>query len=357
LSPPENLSLKSTGPHQVTLSWSITSAEQDQFVISRSENGGDYSQIGIVNGTERQFIDDSVTTQIVYSYQLYAQDATQTSDSIYSDEYTHPYFDACISTPPTPDATAVTFFDMPVSGLTYSTSMTYAVSDNSGAINWDKSGDIKFSLGYINIGTLHSGDKVGIHPIALNMGGRTETTRNNLLRLLIALDKDSDTTNGIQLPCDVSLAYGEINPTVDYSSFAQEETVIRLTGGTPLPSAQEANALYYKYLFHDYVGHYELKWKVYLAGIIPFQSTIPFDIDEYGNIINTYDFITYKHIDPLNNYRLRITDLDEIMLGSIGYYKLEVNANILPNQTIKGTVALVSFTGDDLDGDAWGGRI
>jgi len=359
LTAPENLTLQPSGPQQVTLSWSTTSTEQDQFVISRSENGGEYAQIGIVDGAERQYVDDAVATQTSYTYQLYAEDATRTSDSIYSDAYTHHYFDACLSNPPAPDATAVIFYDIPVSGLTYRTSTTYAVTDDTGSFNWDQTGDVNFSIGYIDIGVLHSGDKVGLQSIALNWGGYTARVRNNLLRLFIALDEDSDTTNGIQLPCDLSLAYGEIDPTLTYDSFAQQETVIRLIGSTPLPTANEADARLYQYMFQDYVGHYNLDWAVLLGGIFPFHSNIAFDIDEYGNVINTSSLITYKHIDPFNNYRLRITDASEFLFASMGlsYYKLEVYANILPDQTIQGTVTLESYLGDDEDGIAWGGRL
>lgn len=357
LTAPENLTLQPTGPQQVTLNWSTSSTEQDQFVISRSENGGEYAQIAIVDGAEHQYVDDAVAMETTYAYQLYAEDATRTSDSIYSDAYTHHYFDACLSTPPAPDATAVTFYDMPISGLTYLTSTTYAVTDDTGSFNWDQTGDVNFSIGYIDIGVLHSGDKVGLQSIALNWSGYTAMVRNNLLRLLIALDEDSDTTNGIQLPCDLSLAYGEIDLKLSYDSFAQQGTVIRLTGGKRLPTPDEADALLYQYLFQDYVGHYELKWTVVIGGLIPINSTISFDIDEYGNVINTPDLVTYKHIDPFNNYRLRITDLDEAVFASLGYYKLEVYANILPDQTIQGTVTLESFLGADVDGNAWGGRL
>lgn len=357
LQAPENLTLTSTGPHHVKLSWTASPTLSAHFVIKRSDDSGEYTEIGEVSSSVNEYVDDGVSPDITYVYQVYAEDDTRQSDAVYSEPYHHPYFDACATPVTTSTAPSVSFYDMPVSGLHYITSTTESVSDPEGTFTWDQASDVQFSIGYVNIGPLHAGDKPGILTIAKNLDGRTETTLYNLLRLFIALDEDHDTTNGIQLPCELSLAYGDIDPTVDKDSFAQQETVQRLTADSPLPLAKDAETLYEQYLFHDYIGHYQVQWSAKIGGLIDVGAKFSFDLDKNGTISNEPESVVSIHIDPHDDYHLEIVDLSALILGGIGFYELEFDAHILQDKTIQGEVVLKSVTIGDTTGDVWGGRI
>lgn len=350
---PENLELDPTGPHDVALTWTPPASGVQTFVIRRSVDGNEYVQIG--EAASERFMDHGVSPGATYVYQVSAANTVGESEPAISDQYRHPYLDACNDPLAAQEDPLVSFYDFPVSGLTYLHEGEYSITDANGAFGWDRSGDIPFSIGYVHLGHLRAGDKVGLRPLARNLGGDPNPTLTNLLRLFIALDEDRDATNGTQLPCELSLAYGEIDPAADYATFAQQETVIRLTRGAPLPSAATAQDIYQRSLFRDYVGHYTLTWRVVIDGILPLEATIPFDIDEHGKIRNTGESIVDATLDPHGDYRLKIVDLAALALSGLGYYKLEIHANIHPDQTIDGEVVLKGLIGDS-EGRVWGGR-
>jgi hypothetical protein len=350
---PENLKLDPAGPHQVELSWTTAPSEGRTFIIERSENDTAYAPIG--ESSLPSFVDTGVSPEASYVYEVYAQNRSGKSAPVFSGEYRHPYLDACTAQPPAQDEPTVRFYDIQVGGLNYLQAQQFRVTDSGGSFQWDRYGDIPFSIGYIDIGTLKAGDKVGLRPLIRNQGGDIKPALTNLLRLLIALDEDAQPSNGIQLPCELSLAYGEIDPTSDFAEFARQETVARLTGGTPLPSAQEAKTIYQQSLFRDYVGHYALTWRILIDGILPIEATIPFDINEQGEIVNTGESIVDATVDPHSDYRLKIVDMAALALSSLGYYKLEIHANIRPDQTIDGEVVIKGLMGD-AEGTVSGGR-
>lgn len=354
---PENLQLEATGPSHVKLTWTASSTTQSGFIIHRSDDGSGYTQIGAVPPFKASFVDDGVSPDVTYIYRVYAANASGQSNPATSEQYHHPYFDACTSPTPTQTGPLERFYDFPVSGLNYSSAATYSITDNNGSFAWDKITDIHFSLGYIDLGFLRPWDKVGLNSVARNLGGDFDITLNNLLRLFIALDKDGDATNGIQLPCQTSLAYGQINFTLDYVSFGQQETVYRLTGGTPLPSAQEARITYEQTLYRDYTGHYELSWSAVIGGMIPVGATIPFDLDINGTIYNTGESVIRATVDAHNNYHMKIIDLAALLLINLGYYEIEISAYIRPDKTIDGEVTLKSVVLGNTKGTVRGQRV
>lgn len=357
-SAPRNVMLTPTGPHHVKVSWTPPTSNQFGFVLQRSENGSVFTQIAEVDSTSHEFIDDGVTPTTTYVYQIYAKGFFGKSAPAVSSEYTHPYLDACTTPPPAPLSPVRTFYDLPISGLNYSSWESFSVTDSNGTFEWDQTSSLPFSIGYVSIGALNAGDKPGLKTLADNRGVNSNITLTNLLRLFIAIDEDKDTTNGIQLPCSLSLAYGKIDPSVDYATFPQQETVYRLTGGTPLPSAQEANNIYTQYLFKNYTGHYELDWRILVSGIIPINGTAPFDIDTNGKVVNTTDTIIDATVDPHDGYRLKIVDLSPLALAKYGYYKLEITGYIKPDQTFEGEIIIKNINeNNDLEGTVIGGRI
>lgn len=354
---PKNVVLTPTGPHHAKLSWTTSSSNQFRFIVERSENGSKFTQVAEVDSASHEFIDDGVSPATTYVYQIYAEGFFGKSAPAVSSEYIHPYLDACTTPPPSPSPPLRIFYDLPISGLNYSSWQSFSVTDGNGAFEWDQASTLPFSIGYVNIGSLNAGDKPGLKTLADNRGMYPDITLTNLLRLFIALDEDSDTTNGIQLPCSLSLAYGKINPSIDYALFPQQETVYRLTGGTPLPSAQEAKNIYVQYLFQDYTGHYELTWNILIDGMFPINDTVPFDLDTNGKVVNTAETIIDASVDPHDGYRLKIVDLAPLALVEFGYYKMEITGYIKPDQSFDGEVIIKNYLGNDLKGTVTGGRI
>lgn len=354
---PENLTLTTIGPNHVKLNWSIEPTKLDSFIIERSENNLEFSPIASVNAETFEFIDDGISLDTTYTYQVYASFKKERSDPATSESYSHPNIETCNTPMSAPAEPTSIFYDIPVSGLTYTYENSYFNTDSKGAFTWDGSTPVHFSIGYIDFGYLKAGDKAGLMSIARNYNADTRVTINNLLRLLTTIDEDNDASNGIQISCQASLAFGEIDPTLNYDAFAQQETVYRLTNGTPLLSASDARTRYERYLYQDYVGHYEANWSVVVEGIVPISATIPFDINRNGDITNIGESITKAKLDPHKDYRLQIVDLAPLVLVNLGFYKLEIDANIRPDKTIEGEVILKNAILGDIKGNVWGGRI
>jgi subtilase family serine protease len=76
---PTNLTAKAVSNHQVTLSWQESSTNQTNFIIQRSTNGHNWSQIGTVGGTSLAYQDTTVGGGKTYYYRVAASNSVGTS--------------------------------------------------------------------------------------------------------------------------------------------------------------------------------------------------------------------------------------------------------------------------------------
>jgi subtilase family serine protease len=76
---PTNLKATAVSNHQVTLSWQESSTNQTSFIIQRSTNGHNWSQIGTVGGTTTTYQDNTVSGGKTYYYRVAASSSAGTS--------------------------------------------------------------------------------------------------------------------------------------------------------------------------------------------------------------------------------------------------------------------------------------
>jgi hypothetical protein len=69
---PSNLTATAPAPRQVNLSWTNNASNQTGFVIQRSFNGGNWTQIATVGANVTTYTDKTVSKRKTYSYRVYA---------------------------------------------------------------------------------------------------------------------------------------------------------------------------------------------------------------------------------------------------------------------------------------------
>lgn len=94
------------------------------------------------------------------------------------------------------------FIDSPVQGLTYTSSSHSGTTDALGRFDYEAGESIIFSIGDINLPAVTASK--AIHVSDLYSGGLSDTATINLARLLLTIDSDSDSDNGIQLSSTIT---------------------------------------------------------------------------------------------------------------------------------------------------------
>lgn len=92
------------------------------------------------------------------------------------------------------------FIDSPVEGLSYSSASHSGTTDAFGRFDYEEGESITFSFGDITLPSISASK--AIHVSDLYTDGLTDTQTINLARLLLTIDSDGDSDNGIQLSAD-----------------------------------------------------------------------------------------------------------------------------------------------------------
>ena len=134
------------------------------------------------------------------------------------------------------------FIDSPVQGLTYTSSSHSGTTDALGRFDYEAGESIIFSIGDINLPAVTASK--AIHVSDLYSGGLSDTATINLARLLLTIDSDSDSDNGIQLSAAATSAANTSGlSSLDFSNSGFDGLVdtylITLSAGT-LVTAQDA---------------------------------------------------------------------------------------------------------------------
>ncbi len=95
------------------------------------------------------------------------------------------------------------FIDSPVQGLTYSSTSHQGITDAYGRFNYEAGEVITFSFGDIQLPAVTASKAIHISDLFAN--GMDDEQTINLARLMLALDSDADSDNGIQLSADAVL--------------------------------------------------------------------------------------------------------------------------------------------------------
>lgn len=107
------------------------------------------------------------------------------------------------------------FIDSPVQGLSYVSTSHSGVTDALGRFDFENGETITFSFGDITLPPVNASK--AIHVSDLYTNGLTDTQTINLARLLLSIDSDADSDNGIQLSAD-ALNADNTPDNLDFSS-------------------------------------------------------------------------------------------------------------------------------------------
>ena len=146
---------------------------------------------------------------------------------------------------PTPQTAEGRFIDTVVEGLGYSSGDQSGFTSDSGTFTYEEGSNITFSVGAVEIGSV-TGDSI-ITPVNLTGSNSTMSDTQSIVRFLLMLDTDNDSSNGITISNEVQVM-AENWSQVDFTSTdfeANLASIISDVAGvdnrTPvLPSAQEA---------------------------------------------------------------------------------------------------------------------
>jgi len=109
------------------------------------------------------------------------------------------------STPtPQPAQTAEgRFIDAVVVGLSFTSGDQMGATDSEGTFTYEVGQNITFSVGAVEIGTVAGGDIIS--PVDLTGSNSTMPDTQNIVRFLLMLDSDGDSSNGITISNEVQL--------------------------------------------------------------------------------------------------------------------------------------------------------
>jgi hypothetical protein len=113
------------------------------------------------------------------------------------------------------------FIDSPVQGLTYTSSSHSGTTDALGRFDYESGESIIFSIGDINLPAVTASK--AIHVSDLYSGGLSDTATINLARLLLTIDSDNDSDNGIQLSSSITSSVE--NSALSNLNFSDSATV------------------------------------------------------------------------------------------------------------------------------------
>ena len=149
--------------------------------------------------------------------------------------------------PSTPQTAEGRFIDTAVEGLSFSSGDQTGITDGEGTFTYEVGQNVTFSVGSVDVGSVMGGDI--ITPVDLTASNSTMSDTQNIVRFLLMLDVDADSSNGITISNEVQLM-AENWTQVDFASSNFEANlatiisdVAAVDNRTPiLPSAMAAQA-------------------------------------------------------------------------------------------------------------------
>lgn len=149
--------------------------------------------------------------------------------------------------PPTPQTAEGRFIDTVVQGLEYISGDQTGITDSNGTFTYEVGETITFSVGAVDIGTV-AGSNI-ITPVDLTGSNSTMPDTQNIVRFLLMLDADGDSSNGITISAEVrDIATNWLQPDFTTDLLDGElasiiADVMAVDNRIPvLPSALEAQA-------------------------------------------------------------------------------------------------------------------
>ena len=355
LNQPLNLVVRVYSAQEVRLSWIDNSGNEDGFVIEKSLDNVTFAEVGRVGKDVVTFSDMSAANNQMLYYRVVAYQGTNLS--AYSDRVHafHYFFDACISSPASQGTSSGKLYPLTITGLNYSSDQYSSVTDVNSSFGFDTNANTRFSIGYIPIADISSKAYISTSELTAGITPGSSSATNaemNILRLLLALDGDADSTNGIQLSCNLSTETGDINFTLDETAFANQADVIRLLNGNVLPTQaqaltqfQDARNRYYAGSYKVYYSHVvsgfasDVSGHIYFAVNADGTMTVTEFVDNSSGNLITASFLP----DNAQNLYFRVSR------SGVWYSDLRIKANIDPSYAMAGKYelnGLLSASGD-----------
>jgi hypothetical protein len=139
------------------------------------------------------------------------------------------------------------FIDAVVEGLSFTSGDQTGITDSEGTFTYEVGSTVTFSVGAVEIGTVAGGDIIS--PVDLTGSNSTMPDTQNIVRFLLMLDSDGDSSNGITISAEVrDIAVNWLQPDFTTDLLDGElasiiADVMAVDNRIPvLPSAMEAQA-------------------------------------------------------------------------------------------------------------------
>jgi len=347
LDQPLNPVVRVYSAQEVRLSWIDNSANEDGFIVERSLDNRTFTEVGRVGRDTVTFSDTTTANNQMLYYRVATYQGTNLStysDTVHAFHY---FFDACVSSPVVQNTSSGKLYPLTISGLNYSSDYHSSVTDLNSSFGYDANANTLFSIGYIPISKISAkaftstGDLVAGITLGTSSAANAEM---NILRLLLALDGDTNSTNGIQLPCNLSTASGDIDFTLDEATFANQADVIRLLNGNVLPTQAQALTQFQNARNRYYSGNYAVYYASYLSGMFPVAiGHIYFTINVDGTVTVT-EFVDDNSSSNLTTASFLPDSAQNLYFrasrSDVLYSDLKITANIDPSYAVTGKFEL-----------------
>ncbi|MBI5890828.1 MAG: hypothetical protein HZB47_09145 [Nitrosomonadales bacterium] len=347
LDQPLNPVVRVYSAQEVMLSWIDNSANEDGFIVEKSLDNITFTEVGRVGRNTVTFSDMTTANNQTLYYRVATYQGTNLSTYTDTVHAFHYFFDACVSSPVVQNTSSGKLYPLTISGLNYSSDHHSSVTDMNSSFGFDANANTLFSIGYIPISNISAKAFTSTNDLVAGITLGTSSTANaemNILRLLLALDGDTNSTNGIQLPCNLSTASGDIDFTLNETAFANQADVIRLLNGNVLPTQAQALSQFQDARKRYYSGNYRVFYANYLSGMYPvavghIYFTINVDgtvtVTEFVDDSSSSNLTTASFLpDSAQNLYFRASRSDVL------YSDLKINANIEPSYAMTGRFEL-----------------
>lgn len=347
LAQPLNPVVRVHSAQEVRLSWIDNSADEDGFVIEKSLDNIAFTEVGRVGKDVVTFSDISTANNQTLYYRVAAYQGTYLStysDTVHAFHY---FFDACVSSPVVQNTSSGKLYPLIISGLNYTSGHYSSVTDVNSSFGFDANANSLFSIGYIPIANIAAKALTSTNDLVAGITLGTSSAANaemNILRLLLALDSDSDSTNGIQLPCSLSTETGNIDFTLGEIEFANQADVVRILNGKALPTQAQALIQFQNARNRYYSGNYAVYYASYLSGMFPVaigHIYFTINMDRTVTVTEFVDDSSSSHLstasflpDSTQNLYFRASRSDVL------YSDLKITANIDPSYAVTGKFEL-----------------
>lgn len=255
------------------------------------------------------------------------------------------------------------FIDSAVEGLEYQyPDGKQALTGKGGTFQYKKDDTLGFYIGALSLGSSEAGFILTPRELAHNPGSIQEPAVSNRVRLMLALDQDSDRL-GVQIDGSLRSQASTWEPTIDFlvseADFTAEVQRVTHNEIITLPSATVANTHFEKTLTCAYSGAYQGAWNVpdsndssgYVGVMVQANGDVILMGD--GQTVPSVQLNDGTVLAEQNNSIVYVVGHDDINTKS---YSFDTNVSYYYNRTIKQLLgvensAIISGVGESISYD------